>query len=127
MRTKGGPPKTLTGRTRVSGESPWWREVCLRIGEAHAGEELSIEKLYHLVPDYPDGRHPRRRAIARRLAPILELLSRGPNGSRSTGALYRITRLPPPPVRVEPIGPDEEWLRLCADAMVGEQDEEAND
>lgn len=80
------------------------------------GRTLSIEELVGMLPTYRDGTRPRGRSVARRLAPILELVSRGPNGSRGRGATYRIR--PPPSAEVVgridvddvAICSDEEWL-----------------
>lgn len=56
-----------------------------------------------MIPSYEDGRRPRPRAVARRMASILELVSRGPNGSRGRGATYRIKA----PASIESIGRDD--------------------
>ena len=80
------------------------------------GRTLTIEEFSQMVPLYPGGTRPRTRTVARRMAPILELVERGPNGSRGRGATYRIKA----PVIVESagrndindvvIGSDEKWL-----------------
>lgn len=45
-----------------------------------------------MIPDYPTGTRPRNRTIARRLEEYgaIELVERGPNGSKGKGARYRI-------------------------------------
>lgn len=93
------------------------------------GRELSIEELTALVPDYPDGGRPRSRAVARRLRPIIELLDRGPNGSRGRGATYRIVAnvraLPvgSPDVEEDAVRPDLDWLLGAVDRMTEGDDE----
>jgi hypothetical protein len=80
------------------------------------GKVLPIEEIARIVPPYPDGRRPRPQAVARRLRCILELVSRGPNGSRSRGATYRILPiLTPAPMPREDVGDvvirsDHRWL-----------------
>jgi hypothetical protein len=118
-RTRGAPPANLTGGRRIrSLDSPWWDRVTTEIG-LHpdlVGRTLTIEEITQLVPSYPDGRRPRPMAVARRMRCILELASRGPNGSRSRGARYRILAIPTPtPVAREDvedivIRSDRKWL-----------------
>lgn len=81
------------------------------------GRTLTIEEIASRVSSYPDGRSVRPRTASRRLAPILELVERGPNGSRGRGATYRIRALPAqadPPERDDVadvvIGSDHQWL-----------------
>lgn len=81
------------------------------------GRTLPIEDLTEMVPSYPDGRRPRARAVAHRMAPMLELVSRGPNGSLSRGAVYRVVSPPPVPDPVGRqdvddvvIGCDDDWI-----------------
>lgn len=102
-RIKGAPPKTLTGQVSVSSvDSPWWDQVASEITSrpGMVGKVVSIEELTQTLPDYPDGRRPRAKAASRRLRKILELVERGPNGSRSRGATYRIVDLDMPEVVV---------------------------
>ena len=97
MRTLGAPPPNLTGGVRVrSLDSPWWTGVMseLLLVPGLVGQTLTIEELTQMVPPYPDGKRPRSRTVARRLASILELVSKGPNGSRGHGATYRVTAPP---------------------------------
>lgn len=81
------------------------------------GTEVTIEALTESLPSYPDGRRPRARAAARRLRSILELVSRGPNGSRGKGAVYRIVR-PPEQAPVEHSLIDEDWLKESIERIV---------
>lgn len=70
-----------------------------------------------MVPSYAGGGRPRSRTVARRMRPILELVSRGPNGSRGRGATYKVIR---PDTASETvtrtdtddvvIGSDRDWL-----------------
>lgn len=95
-RIKGAPPSRLTGQARVSSlDSPWWAQVASELVSrpGMVGRVATIEEITLEVPDYPDGRRPRPRAVSRRLSHILELVERGPNGSRSRGARYRILDL----------------------------------
>lgn len=70
------------------------------------------EELADLMPDYYNGRRPRPATTVRRLRPCLELVERGPNGSLTRGARYRIIGSVLPDVPdVEPIdGFDGSWL-----------------
>jgi hypothetical protein len=79
-----------------------------------------------MVSAYPDGRRVRPRTVSRRLAPILELIERGPNGSRGRGATYRIRPLPTqgePSERTDVpddvIGSDHQWLLEQVERMTG--------
>lgn len=74
-----------------------------------------MEELTQIVPDYPDGRRPRPRTVARRLAPVLTLIERGPNGSLGRGATYRI--VPGRSVGPDDIPSDDEWLLQAADRV----------
>jgi hypothetical protein len=80
-----------------------------------------------MVPRYPDGNRARAHTVVRRLSPALELVSRGPNGSRARGATYRVI-LPPGPVGVPlvradvpdtGITSDLEWLLQQVERMTG--------
>ncbi|MBV9125677.1 MAG: hypothetical protein JO112_20195 [Planctomycetes bacterium] len=68
-----------------------------------------------MVPRYPDGRMPRPRTVVRRLAPVLELVSRGPNGSLGRGSTWRV--VPNRDVGPDDIPTDEEWLLQSAERM----------
>lgn len=83
------------------------------------GETYTSEKLAELVPAYPDGRRPRPRAVVRRLAPMLQLVERGPNGSLSRGATYRIVVPPPVPDEdpSEKLATDDDWLMQAVEKM----------
>lgn len=108
-------------RPPVKGDSPWWRDVAQELitRPGLVGSQLTIEAITEMVPCYPDGRQVRPRAVARRLAGILELVSRGPNGSLGRGAVYRIIRprVPTP----EHALVDDEWLRLSVERMLGKK------
>ncbi len=107
MRTHGRPPAHLTGKARVrSLVSPWWERVTseLLLVPGLVGRTLPIEEIAGMLPAYPDGGRPRTRTAARRMSSILELVSRGPNGSRGNGATYRIVA---PMIASEPIGRDD--------------------
>lgn len=121
-RLKGSPPSTLTGRLPVSAEhSPWWDDVCSRLGQLGmlVGNLYTIEEITQMIPPYPDGRRPRPRAVARRLYEYLELVERGPNGSRGKGAKYKILSkevyVPGHDDDVVPV--DEEWLNSAVNKM----------
>lgn len=116
------PPEWLKGRRPpVKGDSPWWQEVAraLLLRPDLMDTEVTIERLTEMVPCYPDGRRPRPRATARRLAHILELVERGPNGSRGKGATYRLKR--PPPAAPEHTLIDDEWLRQSVERITGKK------
>lgn len=114
-------PKKKTGQLRKSGESPWWDSVALSISELHHGKELTIEQIYELVPNYPNGFRPKIRTASRRLKKILELLERGPNGSRSVQAVYKILPMRKQIVAEEPIMHDEEWIKSAINAMIAKK------
>ncbi len=125
--TRGKSPSSLTGRLPVSSmESPWWDAVASELIKRTGlvGQVISIEELTAMIPDYPDGGRCRPRAAARRLSAILELVERGPNGSRGKGATYRIV-LPlakPAPAGRDDIAPDEipiatSWLDNAIERM----------
>lgn len=129
MHIRGMPPARLTGGSRVrSLDSPWWDLVMSELVAVPGlvGRTLSIEEIAGMVLSYPDGRRPRARTVARRLAPILELVERGPNGSKGRGASYRVLDLPP---TREPIGRDDvvdteissdmKWLLEQVERMTG--------
>lgn len=84
------------------------------------GTEVTIEELTEGLPCYPDGRRPRPRAAARRLRPILELVRRGPNGSRGKGAVYRVVR-PPEEQGIEHGLIDEGWLLESVKRVLGKK------
>lgn len=74
------------------------------------GSLRTIEEITASLPRYPDGRSVMRgRVVARRLEPILKLVSRGPNGSLGIGALYSIVEPPPEPVVHELV--DDVWIQ----------------
>lgn len=52
----------------------------------------TIDEITQMIPDYPDGRRPKPRTVARRLLEYgaIELVERGPNGSLGKGAKYKI-------------------------------------
>lgn len=86
------------------------------------GATLLIADIVQTLPSYPDGRRPRPRTAARRLAPILQLVSRGPNGSLGNGATYRIVPpiIPGLPLHTQDIVEiphDEEWLLQSIEKM----------
>lgn len=102
-RLKGKAPSNLTGQLPVSGDSPWWRWVASEICHDMdlVGKHLSIEDITQTLPKYPDGRSIRPRTAARRLLEYgaIELVERGPNGSKGKGAKYKI--LPERPLTPE--------------------------
>lgn len=111
--------------------SPWWERVRedLLSAPGNIGRELTIEQLTLEVPAYGTGHRPRGRTVARRLSPILELVSRGPNGSRGIGATYRIHR---PDVLVssarkdvpdEVVTVNDEWLDAAITKMIGDEED----
>lgn len=122
-KTRGSAPKNLTGRRSVSAlESPWWTDLSTRLAEfnLNVGDVLQIEKITERLPSYTDGRRPKPRTAARRLAKVLELVERGPNGSRSRGASYRILQA----TAVTPNGDDhlaidDDWLLQSIERMTG--------
>lgn len=120
---RGGPLRDPTVNPVRSGPSPWWDSVTSEVGgpAGLVGTLLTIEELTERIPCYPDGRRPRTRTVARRLRSILELVSAGPNGSRSVGATYRVMAYVPPPSYVsdEGMAIDEDWLAAAADRMTG--------
>lgn len=117
------PPDWLQAkRPPVKGDSPWWQQVAQELLDrpGMVGTTLTIEELTESLPCYPDGRRPRPRAAARRLSHVLELVSRGPNGSLGKGAVYRIVRPPEEPV-IEHGMIDEGWLRESVERMLGKK------
>lgn len=129
---RGAPPPRLTGGRRVrSLDSPWWDRVMSEMlaRPGLVGRTLSIEELAGMVPRYESGGRPRPRAVAKRLSPILELIERGPNGSRGRGATYRIvdrrveSTAGPARTDVEDvvIGSDTDWLLAQVERMTGEE------
>lgn len=109
---RGGPPLKLTGQNPVSGESPWWIAVAkdLFSKPGMIGKIVSIEELTAMIPDYPDGRRPRPRAVARRLKPYIDVISRGPRGSLGKKSTFIIRSFPNEPIREDAIRQDDEWL-----------------
>lgn len=112
----------------VSAEhSPWWAQVesDLHLSPGMVGKVVSTEELVQIIPAYPDGRRPRARAAVRRLRRILELVERGPNGSLSRGAKYRIVPLIQTPSVMDSIDPeldtvvelDLDWLEQSIERM----------
>ncbi len=84
------------------------------------GTMVTPDDLVALIPQDPNKPKTMRRAVVRRLAPMLELVSRGPNGSRSIGAIYRIVRPPTkPPSSADEIGTDDDFLAHAAARMTG--------
>ena len=83
------------------------------------GKVVSVDELVALIVGLPGADPPRVRnhTVVRRLRPILELVERGPNGSLSRGASYRIVQPPPPPEPDEFL--NERWLIDAADRMGG--------
>lgn len=129
MKTKGEPPRNLTGQMPVKAlDSPWWDGVASEITRPGGlvGRTLSIEELTELIPSYPDGRRPRPRAVARRLGRVLRLVERGPNGSRGRGAIYQVVAPPPPPdagrddVEADEVPTDLEYLEQVIRKMTKE-------
>jgi hypothetical protein len=126
-RTKGRPPSNLTGQLPVSGDSPWWRsvasEVCKHLGPIYP-QWIPIELLATCIQSYPDGRRPRVRTVARRLLEYgaIELVERGPNGSLSKGAKYKILpeRSLPPAMDSEMID-NAEFLEKAVERMTREK------
>lgn len=92
---------------------------------------MTIEEITATVAAYPNGRRVRSRSVARRLRGILELIERGPNGSRGRGATYRIVAPQSPtasttdPVEIRTdvedvvIGSDRQWLLEQVERMTG--------
>ena len=125
---RGAPPPNLTGGQRVRAlNSPWWDSMASRISSdpSMVGRTMTIEELTSDIASYPDGRRVRSRTVSRRLSHILELVERGPNGSRGRGATYRILPSPggviPPPERGDVtdvvIGSDKDWLLAQVERM----------
>lgn len=120
---RGAPPSHLKRKRKampISGpDSPWWRWVAREISERDGwlGTIRTIEDIVASLPRYPDGRQVLRgKAAARRLAPALQLVSRGPGGSLGIGATYRIVR-PPDEVKSDLV--DDEYLMQQANRMIG--------
>jgi hypothetical protein len=118
-KTKGLPPKNLTGQMPVSSlDSPWWDQVAYLFScdPENAGKVLTIEEIAERVSRYPNGRKARGRTCARRLKHVLELVSRGPNGSLGRGATYRVVPVQPTPATGrrdtvdEEIQPAQDWI-----------------
>lgn len=122
-RTRGAPPKNLTGRMPVSSmDSPWWDLVASEITSPDrlGGRTLTIEELTGLIPSYPDGRRARPRTVARRLRSVLELVERGPNGSLGRGATYRVLTPTVAPSSIQSdsvVQADDEWLAKSVEKM----------
>ncbi len=122
---KGSPPKILKGHIKVSIEnSPWWDRVVSEVLLLPniIGRTLSIEDLSQIVSAYPGGNKPRGRTVARRLAPILTLISRGPKGSLGIGATYTIKNIDAEPAseitaEFDALAPDDEWLKQSVKKM----------
>lgn len=68
-----------------------------------------------MVPSYPDGRRPRPRTVIRRMTAVLEIVSRGPNGSLGRGSVWRV--IPNREVGPDDIPSDDEWLLASAERM----------
>jgi hypothetical protein len=126
---KGAPPVKLTGQMPVSSlESDHWDRIMSEITGPGGlvGRTLTIEELAGLIPTYPGGRRARGRTIARRMRPVLELIERGPNGSRGRGATYRVIAraeaVPAgsPDIEDQEISTDDDWLLRSVAKMTGE-------
>lgn len=72
-----------------------------------------------MIPDYPDGRRPRQRTVARRMLELgaIQLLERGPNGSLGKGATYRILPEQPPAPAAGPVVENEDYLAKAVERM----------
>lgn len=72
-----------------------------------------------MIPDYPTGTRPRTRTIARRLEEYgaIELVERGPNGSKGKGARYRILPERPPTPAAEPVIDNADYLEDAVERM----------
>ena len=131
-KARGEAPKRLTGHMPVSPlDSPWWDRVMSEMTRdgGLVGKTLSIEELTQMVPSYEGGGRPRARTVARRLRPILELVSRGPNGSLGRGATYTV-RVPVadpgpettrPDIPIDEIAPATDWLEQAVRRMTKEE------
>lgn len=129
LKKRNSKPINIRGSLPVKAViSPWWESVkdFLSSGE-FIGKVFTIEEIAALVPKYPDGRSVRPRAASRRLKPILELISRGPNGSLGKGATYKIIGKP---VKVEVkmnsaetnvILSDDEYIQASIARIIGEK------
>ncbi len=123
-RTRGQAPSKLTGQLPVSAErSPWWELEVSRMGSFGilVGHTYTAEELAELFPSYPDGRRPRPRTVVRRLRELeaIQLVERGPNGSLSKGATYKVLpeRPSPPAGEVEPLPDNAEFLEDAVERM----------
>lgn len=124
---RGKPPAKLTGQMPVSAaSSPWWNKTA---SEMHLYGLLvdmvfTIEEITQMVPVYPDGRVPRPRTVARRLTELcaIELVERGPNGSKGIGAKYKILPEPtlPPAMESEMID-NKDFLEQAVERMTREK------
>ena len=110
----------------ASVESEWWDHVASEMTKRPGlvGSTLFVEVLTQMTPSYPDGRRPRALTVTRRLHRILHLITRGPNGSRSNGAMYLVKPLPVPhdvnpSISTEELKPDLKWLDERIDQMFG--------
>lgn len=123
--TKGKAPSTLTGQLPVSGESPWWRSVASELTSTQVlvGHTFSIERLTELISAYPDGRRPRTRTVARRLLELnaIELVERGPNGSKGKGAKYKILPESSLAPAGDPLIDNEDFLEKAVERMTREK------
>lgn len=122
--SKGSPPSKLTGQLSVSSvDSPWWDSVgeSLLNSKEFLGREFTIEELTALMPDYPNGARPRAHAVSRRLRRFMEIVHRGPNGSRSRGARYLIVGCKPKPKIEDAINRDDDWILKSVEKMTKEK------
>lgn len=117
-----GKPARSGGVPRRPLRSPWWDGVLSTLSSRADLVDTLVtgEKLAELIQELPqsNGRKVRPMAAVRRLAPMLELVERGPNGSRSRGATYRIVT--PPPREALEMGSDD-WLKAAIDKMCGKE------
>lgn len=101
--------------------SPWWdwcaSEVILP--EFLGGKTMTIEELTSRMPVYPDGRRPKAITVSRRLSHVLDLVERGPNDSKSVGAIYRVKMLVEK--TEDTLTTDDEWLEQAAIFKTGDK------
>ena len=106
-------------------DSPWWAEVSRYLPRygAKVGEVYGISELTEMMPCYPTGNHARPHTVARRLLELnaIELVERGPNGSLSRGARYRILpeRAILPPAE-DPVMDNADFLEKAVERMTRE-------
>lgn len=125
---KGQAPSNLTGQLPVSAEfSPWWSKTVSEMGMHGLLPDmiLTIESITQMIPAYPDGRKPRPRTVARRLTELqaIELVERGPNGSRGKEAKYKILSAPTLPTAEEPFIDNNDFLEQAVQRMTKGRDD----